>query len=274
MHHNLPPPSLQVWSCGVVSGAQTTPRAELFAALQAVGLGYYAGQVPLEVVTDCSYVVHTLTLLQSGLTQKALLASANMDILLLFKEVWYEQVVVSKVRSHQQVQEQATVEQQWRVLGNLVVDKACDAFRESDLSVVYELQAEVLQGQQAQQGELTAVYDYYLALHAATNRMRHNEVQDGPTITRVALDDLEAGTPPGLLQWQDRRRQQGPQSPLPLPACKVFRSCTWGPDSRTGFGTGRILSSGTRPVSPTQALQHWNFSATLWWLQFLYLQCR
>ena len=224
----MQPPSLQVWAQGLVAGAQTTPRAELYAALQAVRLGYHAGCIPLEVVTDCSYVVHLFALLAGGMSRTALMSSANMDILLLLQEVWYEGIEVRKVRSHQQVQDQSNLALAWHVMGNIVVDLACDAARGADLSIVHELQTEVHRDQRQQLHDLSIVFEYYLALHTATNRMRHNHPCAPSTLDVPAPDEPEDGQSPGLAQWCRRRSQQATYPALPQPAPSVFHACTWG----------------------------------------------
>ena len=56
-HTSQLPPCFHVRACGLVPGRQTVARAEAWAALQAVGMAYLAGPVPVQIATDSTYVV-------------------------------------------------------------------------------------------------------------------------------------------------------------------------------------------------------------------------
>ena len=228
------PPCFQVRSCGLVPGKQTVARAEALAALQAVRLAYHAGPIPVHVVTDSAYVVRLLSSLQLGQDVLALGLSANADILGLFREVWFQGVTVSKVKSHQDVCSISDSATRWDALGNSCVDEQCRKALQMDAPVVHDMVNAAAQEHDEQKFQLKAVYHYLLSLNYATNA-RMNQTQELSPATAVDRPDLQQllGTAscdsPALLAWI-RARQLVEEPPhLPEPLLAVFKTSTWGP---------------------------------------------
>ena len=132
------PPAFHVRACGLVPGRQTIARAEAWAALQAVRMAYLAGSVPVQIVTDSTYVVRILMRRQAGLPFSHVDFPSNSDIVLLFREVWFPGVQVLKVKSHQRLESIDDDDALWMAMGNASADKACARALEGDMSVVRE----------------------------------------------------------------------------------------------------------------------------------------
>ena len=205
-----PPPHFEVRSCGLVSGRQTISWAELTAAIQAVRLGMLAGCPPVRVVTDSSYVVRVLTQFAAGLDLSLLHTSANRDLLHLLKEVWFDKVSVTKVRSHQDPAAAGSVELQWQRLGNMAVDMACDVALAGDLAVVKEMVDATAADQQVQRQFLRATFRYLLELHAATQpfleqqKERRSRGPSDPT-DRGEPEAAESFLVQAMVQWTQLR---------------------------------------------------------------------
>ena len=156
------PPGLRLLDQGVVPGHQTISRAELCAALQAIRHGKLAGGLPILIVTDSSYVVSVIQQFQAGLSRRLLHASANVDLLRLLQEVWYDDVQVQKVKSHQDPDEARDANALWDILGNQAADEACELAIAADLTVVRDMIGDAASGFRAQSAQLQLVYRYFL----------------------------------------------------------------------------------------------------------------
>ena len=215
-------------------GAQTIARAEALAALQALRLAFHAGCLPVQIVTDSVYVVRILTALQAGLSRSSVDFPANADILGLFREVWFRDVSVVKVKSHVCPHSIADAAARWNALGNASADQACKQALGRDLSLVHELVQDVAQTQDEQRVQLEAVYRYLLSLNRATGARLTQPQNADPTTAADPLDQQQLQGAASCLSgataaWiRSRTTEQAPVV-LPVPLRKVFLQSSWGP---------------------------------------------
>ena len=255
------PRCFQVRSCGLVPGKQTVARAEALAALQAIRLAYHAGPIPVHVVTDSAYVVRLLSSLQLGQDVLALGLPANADILGLFREVWFQGVTVSKVKSHEDVCSISDSATRWDALGNSCVDAQCRKALQMDMPVVHDMVNAAAQEHDEQKFQLKAVYHYLLSLNYATNA-RMNQTQELSPATAV-----DRWVPPPVIAcW----RGYGPGNLQK--SRRIYRSHLWqflrpvlGDRYLPGpCGDGHSRCVGERHLTRTLQVQlHLNFSAIL-----------
>ena len=222
------PPCFQVFDQGMVAGKQTIPRAELTAALQAVRRGFQENRRPTHIITDSSYVVKVVQAFQAGAGDEFCRTSANTDLLVLFREVWFSGVSVAKVKSHVSPAKAASSLHLWNILGNMAADEAAARARAQDLSVVQDMVAAVAAQQDEQLSMLRAVYKYLLELHAVTcqllNAPAPSQLGDREALERPSL--LAEG--PVRAAWEAMRECSEPAAVLARPSNKIFLSCTWG----------------------------------------------
>ena len=165
-------------------GAQTIARAEALAALQALRLAFHAGCLPVQIVTDSAYIVRILTA-KAGLSLSSVDFPANADILGLFREVWFRDVSVVKVKSHVCPHSIADTATRSNALGNASADQACKQALGRDLSLVHELVQDVAQTQDEQRVQLEAVYRYLLSLNRATGARLTQPQNADPTTAAI-----------------------------------------------------------------------------------------
>ena len=230
----LLPPTFHTRACGLVPGRQTIARAELLAAIQAIQLGALAGHLPVHVVSDSSYVVHVLLRFVANQEGPLLDSACNVDLLRLLKEVWYEGVTVSKIKSHQDPAAAGSFELRWHRLGNACADQACQRALDNDLPVVHEMVDDIVAEQSRQKQLLQLVFRYLLELNTATQVLRSQNEGVSSTASGDPGDHhLSAdATPPleeAFLAWARCRTADGPGAPLPDPSAQAFIVNSWGP---------------------------------------------
>eukprot|EP00438_Fugacium_kawagutii_P014297 Skav226014 [mRNA] locus=scaffold1010:270782:272638:- [translate_table: standard] len=120
------PNSFHVGCLGEVSGTQSIPRAELQAATRVAQF-----QCPTILWTDASYVVSTVTLLQSVSDVRQLHNRNNYDLL---RELWpllqRDDFQVKKVHAHALNPAEDSFETTWTKLGNHAADLAAKKYLE------------------------------------------------------------------------------------------------------------------------------------------------
>ena len=274
-HTGCVPPCFQVRGQGLVPGKQTVNRAELLAALQVVRLGHLLGQIPTHIHTDSAYVVRILSQFSAGLSASLLDSFANVDLLRLLEEVWFDKVSFTKVRSHRDPHTAVDQEDLLTILGNSKADEACARALQADLPVVADMVAATATSQDEQASLLRDVYRYLLNL-------------------RITRSPIFASTSRGtssrrlwLILVISRRRQtrrsswtvhwnngvnvgNAPVAILPyLNPIATFSSIPLGDQILLGScGSGHSNLSGRMRLSlrpPESPL--WNFSAILWLLR-------
>ena len=250
-----PPPAFQTRSCGLVHGRQTISRAELTAAVQAVRMASLAGKVPVTVVTDSSYVCRILRQFSAGLDLAVMSASANLDLLHLLKEVWFSEVRVEKVKSHQDPLQWTDRRQQWTQLGNVAADKSCAQALSADMSIVTEMVDSIAEEQSEQVTLLRAVFVYLLELNAATQQLLDKQ-KDSAALSssdpgdRGGTDAAQSFPDQALAEWVQCRRQWSRTPPLPLPRDDVFHYNSWGPAFTWRVWSWAQTLSWTQPMCP------------------------
>ena len=225
--HGFLPPALQVVAMGGVPGRQTAARAELCAALQAVRLARVSGCPACEIVTDSTYVLRVFREFSSGFALHGLLHSANLDLLLLMKEAWFDGVSARKVRAHCLSRLDRSAADLWNHLGNEQADRACSTALQQDLPLVVEMASEIAEYYEQQQDMLVAVYRYLVDLDTTVQRMMPSsssqQFQEG--------DQPVSGLPfPTAVHegWILKRRRRWAGAPLPPPPEAVHMKCTFG----------------------------------------------
>ena len=219
----------------LVPGTQTVNRAELLAALQVVRLGHLLGQIPTHIHTDSAYVVRILSQFTAGLSASLLDSFANVDLLRLLEEVWFDKVSFTKVRSHRDPHTAVDQEDLLTILGNSKADEACARALQADLPVVADMVAATATSQDEQASLLRDVYRYLLELHSVTN-LRLNQPRDVPSTAladpgdQPEAPDATVFMDGALEQWCQCRQCASRHSPLPQPDSDVFIHSTWGPD--------------------------------------------
>ena len=224
------PPAFRVLDLGVVPGAQSIPRAELCAALQAVRVGFHHGQRRIHVVTDSNSVIHVLTAFQAGSTSDLFVSAANQDLLQLLREVWYPGVSFQKVKSDLDPELLEAPDQLWAALGNKAADEACVSAIAADMDIVKEMVLEAASCHRSQKDQLTLVYRYLLELNRATQVKRNSPSQGQGPASSPQLDtdtffDLER---PAIQQWLRFRTQDEAVQGLPVPPWHIFATSKWG----------------------------------------------
>ena len=228
VQHRVLPPTFLVASQGVVPGRQSVPRAELCAAIQAVRIAYAAGKAPCLIVTVCAYVVHVFRRFSSGLGFATELQSANLDLLLLLREVWYDGVAVRKVRSHQLQLTPVDSPELWHRIGNHVADQACGRALQMDLPVISEMTASVVEFLEQQQDMLCAVFRYLVELDEVTQQMLPGFTTKDAT-RKPSAHAVDRYVPEAARDaWIRDHTRTWVGMPPPPPGAAVFRSCKWG----------------------------------------------
>eukprot|EP00438_Fugacium_kawagutii_P000397 Skav209651 [mRNA] locus=scaffold650:128702:130789:+ [translate_table: standard] len=150
------PSSFHVGCLGEVRGTQNIPRAELQAALRVAQL-----QCPTVLWTDSSYVISTVTLLQST-TEVCLLHNCNnYDVLRdLWPLVQRDNFMVRKVKAHALKPTEDSFEVTWTKLGNHAADIAAKQYL-AHLQHTYPLD---LDGEQLQT-QMTRCRLWYRYMH-------------------------------------------------------------------------------------------------------------
>ena len=229
------PPAFQPRAMGVVSGRQTVARAELTAAIQAIRIGALANRTPVHIVTDSAYVIHILSRFAAGLELRLLDSSPNLDLLHLFREVWFSGVTFSKIKAHQDPAAAGTADLRWERLGNASADRASALALQHDLPIVEELVDDIAAKQQSQAVKLRATFQYLLALNAATQALL---VQEGRSSLPTASDSCNRDPSVGVERpleeswriWIRCRSATCAATPLMDPPDITFLVNSWGPD--------------------------------------------
>ena len=149
-------------------------------------------------------MVKILSALQAGLPLSSVDFPANADILGLFKEVWFRDVSVVKVKSHVCLRSIADPSARWDALGNACAAESCKKALERDLGVVRDLVKEVAQIQDEQRVQLEAVFRYLLALNRATATRMTQPQNSDPTTAAEPLDQHQLEGAASALQWLQR----------------------------------------------------------------------
>ena len=226
------PPCLMVCAQGLVSQRQTIARAELTAALQAVRLASLVGVDECLVVTDSTYVMRVLAEFESGFGLEGLLRSANLDLIKLLAEAWTPGIRARKVKSHVARPDALHSPDLWYILGNTVVDAACEAALAQDLPVVHELVDDTAEALDVQKDRLQAVFHYFLDLDSVVQRQRSAAKCIDPDAASLPDSDGDNAvvTAAGIQQWIHNRTRvwHGPPCWPPAPWERLAGS--WGLD--------------------------------------------
>ena len=167
---------------------------------------------------DSSYVVKVVQAFQAGAGDEFCRTSANKDLLVLFREVWFSGVTVAKVKLHVSPAKAANSLQLWNILGNMAADQAAGRARAQDISVAQEMVTAVAAQQDEQLSMLRAVYRHFLELHAVTCQLLN-----APAPSQQV--DREAEELPSLLAegpvraaWEAMRECREPAAVLARPS--------------------------------------------------------
>ena len=221
------PPHFHIRDRGLVAGRQTIPRAELCAALQPARLGKALGSVETFIYTDSAYVVHVFECFHSGKFRVNLPKMSNLDLLLELEKVWFPAIVVEKVKSHQDPKQASSMPQLWSILGNQVVDQACEGALQADLQVVHEMVADAKSHGDQQRTGLRDVYAYLLDLHAATVVRRNGTNLESTPEANTDRPSLSITTP-AVQAWIHTHRCGDMDGTGPSGSALLFQASSWG----------------------------------------------
>ena len=117
-------PLFRVGAMGLVCGDQNVSRGELQAIVAACQLAHMTSTYSMvEFVTDASYVISMIRVIESGQFKTVLRKLPNADLILSLDDLWKVGVfTIKKVKSHRSFESAKDIDDLWFIAGNYAAD--------------------------------------------------------------------------------------------------------------------------------------------------------